>query len=154
MRLLLVVISFFLFNSNVLAGSAYLKNIEIEGVVISPKFDKYNNTYTGDINIDTDEVEIKYELEDESSEVIIIGNDNLISKENVISIEVINGTSKQNYRIILNKNIDTKTTFNIIDVATDEENELVLIILVIFNLFIVIFIYKIMFKKKKKKSYK
>ncbi len=146
MKLLFIIFSFFIFNNNIYAESTYLTDLKVEGIELSPEFDKYNNKYTGIINEQTS-VNVITEKEDEDSIVNIVGNNNLNNVENIITVEVINKEEKQVYNIVLTKEQNTISTFNIVEEATQKENEYILIILVISNILIVIFIYKVLFKK-------
>ena len=109
MKKILIIFSLFFVNiSCVLAeSSAYLNSLGVDGYFLSPTFEKYNNTYTVNINEDETKLNILYETEDSNASVIITGNE-LKQQDNVIKIEVNSNQEKQIYTIFVNKDIEEK----------------------------------------------
>ena len=102
-RVILILGLFFLFSGKVLASSAYLENLEVDGYNLSLNFDKYNNTYSIDVDKDEKYLNISYKLEDEQSKVEVIGNDLTLNKSGEVLIKVQNGEDEQIYKILINQ---------------------------------------------------
>ncbi len=105
-KLLLFLSILFLSNINVVKAaeqSAYLSSLSVENYTLSPEFDKYNNTYSVNINNEDSKINIIYETEDESAQVEILNNEFIDQDETTVYINVTNNESKQTYKIIVNK---------------------------------------------------
>ncbi len=103
-KILLVTIVFLSGIPIVLAeSSAYLSNLNVRGFDLSPNFNQYNNSYSVNIDEDTNQLDLEYILEDEKAEVEIIGNDLLTEEQNMVQIKVTNGEAEQVYTIYVNK---------------------------------------------------
>ena len=66
-----------------------LKELVVLNGELTPKFDKYNNTYTVRIANEVDRLELTYIPEDNTI-VSIFGNDNLRDGENIVIISLAN----------------------------------------------------------------
>ncbi len=106
MKKILLAIIVFLSGINIVLAesSAYLTSLNIKGYDLSPNFNKYNNTYSVDIDEETTSLDLDYKLEDENATIEIIGNDLLTEEQNNVQIKVTNGEEIQNYIIYVNKN--------------------------------------------------
>jgi hypothetical protein len=135
-------------------SSATLKKLEIKGYNIN--FDSNVYEYNIDIEENVTELTFDYEATSEYAKVILEGNSNLNKSENKIYITVSSHDEKITnvYTITVNKLI---TTFNeetnekkISRSFTREEKILTIIGVSIVAISLIYFIYRIMFKKKKK----
>lgn len=88
-------------------GKLQLASLEINGIKLNETFkpDKYEYTANLPNNTDTKKLDIKAKANDENATVEILGNDNLVQDENVITIMVKSKDGKENvtYQIIVNK---------------------------------------------------
>ena len=86
----------------------YLTSLSIDGLELSPAFDKNVFSYTTTIDMDTNdmsEVKVNAEANDSKATVEITGNTNLVEGENLINI-VVKGTNSSEqtvYQITVNK---------------------------------------------------
>lgn len=86
----------------------YLTSLSVEGLELSPAFDKNVFSYTTTIDMDTNdmsEVKVNAEANDSKATVEITGNTNLVEGENLINI-VVKGTDSSEqtvYQITVNK---------------------------------------------------
>lgn len=93
------------------SSNNFLKSLSIDGIELSPKFDKQTVEYEITKEIDDDEIEVKAEAEDTRATVNGTGIVKLKKGNNTISIEVVaeNQTSRT-YKISLKKSgTDTPT---------------------------------------------
>ena len=156
MKKIMLIIFLFIININpVLAeSSAYLTALSIEGYELSPNFDKYNNTYSLDVDEDVTALNINYKLEDENAQVQILGNDSLTEEEQTVTINVTNGQEKQTYIIYVTKE-QTQKAANVINdelelnIPRKYNNKLIIILLGIIWLLLILITKEILFKKKK-----
>ena len=97
--------NFIIYRGEIEEPSAYLKDLNIEGIKLDTKFDMLLNDYTTTVDLQTEKLEIKYELEDPEAKVEIKGADKLVEGENIITITVTSsdGKSKQVYTITVTK---------------------------------------------------
>jgi len=97
--------NFIIYRGEVEEPSAYLKDLKIENVELDTKFDMLLNDYTATVDLETEKLDIKYELEDPEAKVEIKGADKLVEGENIITVTVTSsdGKSKQVYTITVNK---------------------------------------------------
>lgn len=97
--------NFTVYRGEVEEPSAYLKELSIKDVEISPKFDMLLNDYTATVDLDVDKIEFDYTLEDPEATVDIKGADKLEEGENTITLTVTSsdGKSKQVYTITVTK---------------------------------------------------
>ena len=79
-----------------------LEDLEILNGIISPEFDIYNNIYSVIILEDVDELVINYKVSD-GYVVNIIDNNNLVSGENEVYIQVIKENEINTYTLLVNK---------------------------------------------------
>ncbi len=79
-----------------------LEDLEILNGIISPEFDIYNNIYSVSILEDVDELVINYKVSD-GYVVNIIDNNNLVSGENEVYIQVIKENEINTYTLLVNK---------------------------------------------------
>ena len=119
-----------------------LKDITIDNVIITPKFDPNNQEYTAKVDGNTDKLDIKATPSDSSSKVEIIGNENLKDGHNTVLIKV---TDKDGF-----------TKYYSIDVEKEKEEPKVLgltplqfgIIAGIISLLLLLILF-LLFRKKK-----
>lgn len=141
-------------------NSAYIDNLEINNFELSPKFDKYNNTYSVNVDENTTKLIIDYSLEDPKAEVEILNNELIIEEESIVYINVTNKEVKQTYKIIVNKNKEQNVASidnTQLDLSVEKKYNLKLVLtaIIIGWLLIVYIAKKILFphkKIKKKKS--
>ena len=97
--------NFTVYRGEVEEPSAYLKELKIKDVELSPKFDMLLNDYSISVDLSIEKLEIEYELEDPEANVEIKGADKLVEGENTVTITVTSsdGKSKQVYTITVNK---------------------------------------------------
>lgn len=88
-----------------------LSKLEIKNYTLSPKFDTETYEYTIGLKEDISTLEINAVANNENATVEIIGNENLINGENVITILVTNAETEEvaTYQIIVNKNVQEDT---------------------------------------------
>lgn len=90
-------------------GKLQLASLEINGIKLNETFkpDKYEYTANLNDNSDTKKLDIKAKANDENATIEILGNDNLVQGENVITIMVKSKDGKENvtYQIIVNKGV-------------------------------------------------
>ena len=79
-----------------------LKSLVITGTQISPKFKLTTYQYTATIS-GSDSVEVIAIPTDEDATVEVVGNKNLVSGENLITVLVKKGDNVKTYQIVLNK---------------------------------------------------
>lgn len=149
MKKLLIIFIFFIFNINVYAKETYLTDLSVEGINISPTFDKYNNVYTGLVTDDFF-LNIKYTSLNEDDIVTITGDTSLLNEENVINILVKNEDDVQNYQLILTKDKSEELVFYENETQDNKYNmKLVFTILLIINILLYLTYGIIIFKKHK-----
>ena len=83
-----------------------LKTLEIEGLTLSPEFEKGTYNYEAVLKQDITELKINTETIEEDEKVVIAGNTNIQEGENLITIIVYNAKNEAiaTYQIIVNKN--------------------------------------------------
>lgn len=149
MKKLLIIFIFIIFNINVYAKETYLTDLSVEGINISPTFDKYNNVYTGLVTDDFF-LNIKYTSLNEDDIVTITGDTSLLNEENVINILVKNEDDVQNYQLILTKDKSEELVFYENETQDNKYNmKLVFTILLIINILLYLTYGIIIFKKHK-----
>ena len=111
-----------IYRGEIETSSAYLSDIKIKDVELSPKFDSMTNDYTAIVGLDVEKLEIDVIAEDPDAKVVIKGNDELVEGENTITVTVTSsdGENKQVYSIIVTKE-------EIEDETTDEEDKEVVV---------------------------
>lgn len=136
--------------------SAYLENLTIENGQLSPSFDKFNNTYSISIDENDTKLDILYSLEDKTAEIEILNND-LITDDTTVYINVSNGVEEQSYKIIVNKekrdtiaNIDNQQ----LDLSVEQKSNrnIILVGLIICWLLVVGICKMVLFPCKKRKN--
>ncbi|MEG0977528.1 MAG: hypothetical protein RSF02_03130, partial [Bacilli bacterium] len=75
-----------------------LQSLEILNGELSPKYDIYNNIYSVKVEKNITSLEINYVI-NETDTINIIGNNNFTDGENIVLIEVFNGTSLTSYTL-------------------------------------------------------
>ena len=119
-------------------GKLQLASLDINGIKLNETFktDKYEYTANLPNNSDTKKLDIKAKANDENATVEILGNDNLVVGENVITIMIKSKDGKENvtYQIIVNKNTVSANTKNSSNTSsnsnTKNNNELFLYVAV------------------------
>ena len=156
-----VTYTFTVYRGEVEKPSAYLSDLSIEDVIISPKFDVLNNDYTATIGGDIEELVINAIPEDPKASVEIKGNKKLEIGENTITITVTSSDkeSKQVYTILVTKEEEKEeektTTKKIVTTGVkkkDNKNKYLIIGAAVLGLIIIIVAFIIIFKKKNKKN--
>ena len=145
-----------IYRGEITTSSAYLQNLKIKDVVLSPTFNSMTNDYSAKLTKDLDKVEITTTTEDPSAKVEIKGNEELKEGENTITITVTSsdGENKQVYTIILTKEkeeIETKKTTTTV-VKKKKNYTWLILLLSVLGLGIIIGTYILIFKKKKNKK--
>ncbi len=161
--LIIIIFLFCLIPTNIYAidnkekEEIYLDNLEPIGYQMSPKFDKYNNTYTMLINDENvKDIEFKLLLENEKDEFLVEGNKNLKIGENEVIIKVFNKENKSEniYKVIITKekaintglNLENYQELNVEDSKLNKKEGLAILgfcLLIIGILFYLLFIKKI-----------
>lgn len=156
---------FTVYRGEIEEPSAYLTDLSIKDVEISPKFDMLLNDYTATVDKDVEKLEINYTLEDPEAKVDIKGADELKEGENTITITVTSSDSKskQVYTIIVTKEdicdpekeeCETEEVVKEeVKVVKKKSNKTLLIVLLTVGALAIIAIsWFIIFKKKKKNN--
>ncbi len=136
-----------------------LEKLEIKGLNLEPSFDQ--NTYQYTVNYEGEEkkLDITAKANKEDAGVKIIGNDNLINGENIITILVVDpdGESVDTYQIYLNKNVIDQAELNrqIDEAQMQYQIKLwIVIILIIIIVICMIILLVGIYKKTNSKEYK
>lgn len=155
---------FTIYRGEVEEPSAYLKDLSIKGVTLSPKFDMLLNDYTAKVDKDVKKLDINYTLEDPQATVEIKGADKLKDGENTITITVTSSDSKskQVYTVIVTRedicdpdkeDCDKDEKVEEKKIEKKKTSKLWLIILLsVIALGIIVGTWFILFKKKKNKD--
>lgn len=107
------------YRGEIETSSAYLSDIKIKDVELSPKFDSLNNSYSTIVGLDVDSLEIETIAEDPDAKIVIKGNENFKEGLNTVTITV---TSSDNE----NKQVYTiEVTKEEIEEEKEEEEEIV-----------------------------
>lgn len=158
--------TFTVYRGEIEQPSAYLKDLSIKDVAISPKFDSLLNDYTAKVDKDVEKLEINYTLEDPKATIEIKGADKLKDGENTITITVTSSDSKskQVYTIVVTREdiCDPEKEDCDKDEAKSEQkiekkktNKVWLIVLLsVVGLAIIVGSWFLLFKKKKNKNEK
>lgn len=89
-----------------------LENLEIANGEMTPKFDKYTDTYSVRIKSDIDNLDLKLKTENDE-DYKIYGNYNLEEGENIVTIEINSEKGKHIYTLIVNKErLETVTSID------------------------------------------
>lgn len=133
-----------------------LDELEIKGLKLEPAFSK--NVYKYTVNYEGDEktLDVIAKSNQDGASVEIVGNDNLINGQNVITILVTNAKENEvlTYQITINKNVVSQDELN--NHLNDGNNQSKIKMWIIIGLSAVIFIgiiafFKVKSKKKKMK---
>ncbi|MBQ3021422.1 MAG: cadherin-like beta sandwich domain-containing protein [Bacilli bacterium] len=154
-----------IYKGEIEASSAYLSNISIENIDLSPKFDSLTNDYSANLTTDLTELNITATPDDPKAEVEIKGNKDLKEGENTITITVTSSDekNKQVYTIIVNKELvieepeEQKTTTvapTIKDVPKKNNDTLLIVVISLVALAIIVIVGILLFKKKKNNNKK
>lgn len=145
-----------IYRGEVTTSSAYLQNLTIKDVVLTPTFNSMTNDYSGLLDKDLKELDITTITEDPTANVEIKGNKDLKDGENVITITVTSsdGENKQVYTIKITKDIKKEDkSKNVTKVVKKKKNNTWLIILLsVLGLGIIVGVFLLIFKKKKNKK--
>ena len=109
-----------IFRGEEIVPSAYLKSLTINNVgsTLSPEFDKKNNKYTVEVPNTVTELDLKYELEEETAVITINGNENFEVGENkvTINIKASDESDEQTYELLVTR----KEPEPVVEEPTDE----------------------------------
>lgn len=95
---------FFLLFVPMIVSASSIKNLEVLNGELSRKFEATNNVYSVKLNDEEDKLLLKYELEDESSSVLIEHDEYKEGEENITKLNVLNSDgSKETYTFYLEK---------------------------------------------------
>lgn len=149
------------YRGEIKTSSAYLSDIKLTDVELSPKFDSMTNDYTTTVGMDIDSLDITTISEDPEANIVIKGNENFKEGENTVTITVTSsdGENKQVYTIIVTKEEleeeteEEKKEVNTVKVEKKKKNNTLLIILLsVLVVLIIATVFIILFIKKKKKN--
>lgn len=149
------------YRGEIKTSSAYLSDIKLTDVELSPKFDSMTNDYTTTVGMDIDSLDITTIAEDPEANIVIKGNENFKEGENTVTITVTSsdGENKQVYTIIVTKEEieeeteEEKKEVNTVKVEKKKKNNTLLIILLsVLVVLIIATVFIILFIKKKKKN--
>ena len=107
-------------NSNTESTDSGLTNLEVEGYTISPAFSGDIYTYSVDLPDGTKSININTEKINDEIKVEIIGNDNLETGTNYITILVYNGDETTTYQVVAN--VGTTSEESIATANTNTQN--------------------------------
>lgn len=107
-------------NSNTESTDSGLTNLEVEGYTISPAFSGDIYTYSVDLPDGTKSININTEKINDDIKVEIIGNDNLETGTNYITILVYNGDETTTYQVVAN--VGTTSEESIATANTNTQN--------------------------------
>ncbi len=106
--------------------TAGITKLSVSRYNISPSFEQDVYEYTLDLNDDVEQLDIKTETSSDDIEVEIVGNEDLVEGENVITIlaKDTNANSTLTYQIIVNKNVTNIDVTALNTIITDAQNTL------------------------------
>lgn len=107
-------------NRNTESTDSGLTNLEVEGYTISPAFSGDIYTYSVDLPDGTKSININTEKINDDIKVEIIGNDNLETGTNYITILVYNGDETTTYQVVAN--VGTTSEESIATANTNTQN--------------------------------
>ena len=107
-------------NSNTESTDSGLTNLEVEGYTISPAFSGDIYIYSVDLPDGTKSININTEKINDELKVEIIGNDNLETGTNYITILVYNGDETTTYQVVAN--VGTTSEESIATANTNTQN--------------------------------
>ena len=107
-------------NSNTESTDSGLTNLEVEGYTISPAFSGDIYIYSVDLPDGTKSININTEKINDDIKVEIIGNDNLETGTNYITILVYNGDETTTYQVVAN--VGTTSEESIATANTNTQN--------------------------------
>lgn len=152
------------YRGEIETSSAYLSDIKIKDVELSPNFDSMTNDYTATIGLDVEELEINTIAEDPEADIKIKGNDNLKEGENTITITVTSsdGENKQVYTLIVTKELieepieeeEEKKDITTTVVEKKKNNTWIIILLIVLAVGAITTTGILLFRKKKNKNNK
>lgn len=148
------------YRGEIETSSAYLSDIKITDVELSPNFDSLNSLYTVTVGMDVDSLEIETIPEDPDANIVIKGNENFQEGENTVTITVTSsdGENKQVYTIEVTKEEledvveDEVDVVPVTKVEKKKNNLWLIIILVVLAAGAITTTAIILFRKKKKKK--
>ena len=89
-----------------------INSLVIKNGELLPSFDKYNLNYSVNVQDDVNQLEMDIVLEDPSSTLDVIGNNNLINDENLITISITKDNQTTVYNLTVYKEKTQNTSFN------------------------------------------
>ncbi|MEG0794664.1 MAG: hypothetical protein RSE17_01635 [Bacilli bacterium] len=129
-----------------------LQSLEILNGELSPKYDIYNNIYSVKVEKNITSLEINYVI-NETDTINIIGNNNFTDGENIVLIEVFNGTSLTSYTLnVLKETSQVINNYNEIINQVEVKKELPIYVapfIASFAFLIILFTFWLLFKKGK-----
>ncbi|MEG1900697.1 MAG: hypothetical protein RR161_04010 [Bacilli bacterium] len=129
-----------------------LQSLEILNGELSPKYDIYNNIYSVKVEKNITSLEINYVI-NETDTINIIGNNNFTDGENIVLIEVFNGTSLTSYTLnVLKETSQVINNYNEIINPVEVKKELPIYVapfIASFAFLIILFTFWLLFKKGK-----
>ncbi len=101
-----------------------LSDLKVEGHTMTPSFSKTTLDYYVSVDSDVNSLDVKYTKEDPNSSVVISGNDNLVTGENVIRVVVLSQdkTRGKTYKIHAFKAASDENKLNNIKVSSKEND--------------------------------
>lgn len=132
-------------------------SFEIINGKMTPKYDEYNDTYSVTIEKDVTELDIKYELKNKNTNIVIDGNENIVNDTEVY-IKLNNGESIRTITLKVIKT-DTEATSNLKNYFTslevnkkEEMPEFIAPIIASSCFLIIIIVFSLLFHKRKKQK--
>jgi len=145
----------------------YLTSLELEGIEISPKFDKDTYSYTAKLdNVDATEVKVNAKSNIENANIEISGNTELVEGENTINVLVTLDDSEEQkiYQIVIDKaekviaavtdveNNNPKNNGTLTDLMGNFKKYIVIAIAVVLFIIIAVIVLIILLRRESKKT--
>lgn len=132
-----------------------LKNLEIEGVTLTPEFTPNVYEYRIILKQDINELTINAIPVLENAKVTIAGNTNLKEGENLITIIVYNAENETaTYQITVNKNtLDLSDTDNLLKIGTQSAKRNLILFVAILTVAIIALVVVMILKRKNEEEY-
>ena len=142
-------------NETTNTSESGLTNIEVEGYTITPTFSDEIYTYNVDLPDGTKSININTEKINDDVKVEIIGNDNLETGTNYITILVYNGDETTTYQVVANVGVTSEESTAATNTNSQNGNNKIKssCIKIVIVIIAVIFIIYLIAKHKKKDDY-
>lgn len=142
-------------NETTNTSESGLTNIEVEGYTITPTFSDDIYTYNVDLPDGTKSININTEKINDDVKVEIIGNDNLETGTNYITILVYNGDETTTYQVVANVGVTSEESTAATNTNSQNGNNKIKssCIKIVIVIIAVIFIIYLIAKHKKKDDY-